>query len=594
MYSDRDIQEIKNRIDLVDLASQYTSLKSSGRRLRGLCPFHTEKTPSFYIDPEKQLYHCFGCGAGGDIFNFVMDIEKMSFNEAVEFLAERAGITLTRIYGKPKVSEREEVIKILERATELYRIYLLKTSEGKKAIEYLFDRNITLSSIKEFEIGLSPSDGNIITKKLISEGFKEKYLIDSGIAIKTSQGLIDRFRGRIMFPIRDIKNNVVGFGGRQFLTGEPKYLNTPETSFFKKGSLLYNLNRAKKYIVEADKVIIVEGYTDVIALHQAGIPFVVATLGTALTDVHLNLLSRFTKNIYLAFDSDLAGQKAAERGIELIPRATKLNIRVIIVPEGKDPAEFVNHYGKERAKEIFEKLIFEAKTLEDFVLTKRLSEFDFTNPKEKRAAAEIVAEILKLIDDPIIREEYIKRYANYLSVEEGLLRSKVKQTKWYNINRRGVSNLDPSLNRGKDSVEEAEKHFFKLLFSDFEKRIKKATELLKPEYFEDDILKLTFSAIIQDSKKFYSVKSLIEKLRLEAGEEAVRSLSEILVSESSSEEDERIFHEIIVYLRERYIKKRIAELKMKIFEAESKGDVRTAQSCLVEIQKLASSLRKKS
>ncbi|MCX7832012.1 MAG: DNA primase [Actinobacteria bacterium] len=594
MYSEKDIQEIKNRINIVDLASQYTSLKSSGRRLRGLCPFHTEKTPSFYIDPEKQLYHCFGCGAGGDIFDFVMDMEKMSFNEAVEYLADRAGVTLTRISGKPKFSEREEVLKSLERATELYRIYLLKSPEGKKAIEYLLGRNITLSSIKEFEIGLSPSDEKIITKKLISEGFKEKHLIESGIAIKTSHGLIDRFRGRIIFPIRDIKNNVVGFGGRQFLSGDPKYLNTPETNFFKKSSLLYNLNRAKKYIAESNKVIIVEGYTDVIALHQAGIPFVVATLGTALTDIHLNILSRFTENIYLAFDSDAAGQKAAERGIELIPKSTKLNIKVIIVPEGKDPAEFVSHYGREKAREIIEKLILEAETLEDFVLTKRLSEFDITNPKEKRAAAEKVAEILKLIDDPIIREEYIKKYANYLSVEESLLRSKIKQSAWYNINRRSVSNSEHSFNRGKDSIEEAERHFFKLLFSDYEKRVKKATEILKPEYFEDDILKLIFSAIIQDSKKFSNVQLLIDKLRLELGEEAVRNISEIFISESSFEDDERIFDEIIVYLKERFVRKRIAELKMKIFEAESRGDIKTAQSCLVEIQKLAESLRKNS
>lgn len=591
MYSEKDIQEIRNRVNLVDLVSHYTTLKRSGRSLRGLCPFHSEKTPSFYVDPEKQLYHCFGCGAGGDIFDFVMEMEKLNFNEAVEYLAEKAGITLTRVSGYAKTKERDLVLNALERAAELFRIYLLKSQEGKKALEYLTERKIGPLLVKEFEIGLSPTAPDLITKKLMSEGFKEKHLIEAGLTVRTSKGLIDRFRGRIMFPIRDIKDKVVGFGGRQFLSPEPKYLNTPETSFFKKGSLLYNLNRAKKYITEYDKVLIVEGYTDVIALHRAGFPYVVATLGTALTEVHLSILSRFTSNIYLAFDADTAGKKAAERGIELIAKSGRLNIRVVVLDEGKDPADFVNYYGEDKASMILEKLMANSESIEDFVIKRRLAGFDITNPKEKRKAAESIAQIISLIDDTIVRDEYIKKYASYLAVSEDALRLKVGRNKWYNFNVKGSSTVKDSDSRDSSFVE-AEEQLLSLLYRNYRNRIERF-KTLKPEYLFDDIISLSVKAILSAPEKCSEVKALIEAVRREYGEDAVKRLSGILLKQEEFEGDEeRIFDEIIVHLRERYFKKRITELRAELAEAESRGDFASAQRLLEEIQEIASSLKK--
>jgi len=590
MYLEKDIQEIRNRINLVDLVSEYTTLKKSGRSLRGLCPFHSEKTPSFYVDPEKQLYHCFGCGAGGDIFDFVMDMEKLNFNEAVEYLAERAGITLTRIQGPIRSGEKDQVIRALERATELYRIYLFKSEAGKEAIKYLLDRGISLASIKEFELGLSPEVSDAITKKLLAEGFKERHLLEANLSLKSSRGLIDRFRGRIMFPIRDIRDKVVGFGGRQFTSGEPKYLNTSETQLFKKSSLLYNLNRAKRYLAQSGRVIVVEGYTDVIMLHQAGIPYVVATLGTALTEVHLSLLARFVRNIYLAFDSDSAGQKAAERGIELISKAGKLNIKVVIVPEGKDPADFVKTYGG-KARDIFVELVEKAEPLEDFVLKRRLSGFDLLDPKQKRQAVEIVSDVLKIIDDPVVRDEYVKKYSLLLGVSEETLRSKISKPMWYNIICEGSAKNSIKI-QSKSSAEEAESRFFTLLYGDYRNRIEKALKNLKPEHFFDDIFRLIYAEIQSSPKECASVSGLIERVRGRIGEDAVKKLSPILISlDDSDGEDERIFDELIVYLKERLIKKRLSEIRLKILEAESRGDIEAALDYARKQQELLNLLR---
>lgn len=592
MYSEKDIQQIRDRVNLVDLVSQYTNLKRSGKSFRGLCPFHLEKTPSFYVDPQKQLYHCFGCGAGGDIFDFVMETEKLSFNEAVEYLAGLAGVTLTRVAGARKTDEKEAIYKALERAKELYQIYLLKSEEGKKAIEYLKGRNVSLSSIKEFEIGLSPNAFNAITKRLLKEGFKEKHLVEAGLTLRTSRGLEDRFKGRIMFPIKDLRGRVVGFGGRQFLSGEPKYLNTPETTLFKKSSLLFNLSKAKKFITEADSVIIVEGYTDVIALNQAGIPNVVATLGTALTETHLSIISRFTKNVFLCFDSDTAGQKAAERGVELIPKAGRLNIKVIIIPGEKDPADFVASFGETRAKEEFLKFMSQAELLEDFVLKRRLNYFDLTNPKDKRQALETASEIIALIEDEILREEFIKKYANILFTSDDTLRKVVSKKLWYNI--KGIKQEGLNQNEISRDLNEAEARFFNLLYADYEARVKKAIKELKPEHFFDDILKLLFSGIIQNPKSYSSINRLIEKVRLEAGEEGVKRISQIFLQKIPfGEDDERIFEETIVYLKKRLLEKEIFQLKLKIQEAEKRGDFELAQSLLKEVQEMVKTLNKK-
>jgi DNA primase len=428
VFSDRDIEEIRNRVNLVDFVSEYASLKRSGRRFRALCPFHSEKTPSFYVDPDKQLYHCFGCGAGGDIFTFVMEMEKLTFPEAVEYLAQKAGVTLARVSSKTDRSEKEIVYRLLEYAAKLFQVVLFKTEEGKKALNYLLEeRGISTVSIKQFEIGFSPTDENAITKKLLKEGFKEKQLIEAGLSIRTSRGLIDRFRGRIMFPIKDIKDRVVGFGGRQFLSDEPKYLNTPETAYFKKGSLLYNLNRAKHHAASEDRILIVEGYTDVIALHEAGIPYAVATLGTALTETHFSVISRFTKNVYLAFDADSAGRKAAERGLELISSGGSLNARVILFPEGKDPADFCRELDKKTAKEKIEKMLDESVSLEDFVIKRRISGFNLLDPKEKSQAAAEAARVISAIQDPVVRDEYVRKYSSRLGLSVDSFMTKVNK-----------------------------------------------------------------------------------------------------------------------------------------------------------------------
>lgn len=596
LFSERDIEEIRNRVNLVDLVSEYASLKRSGRRFRALCPFHSEKTPSFYVDPDKQLYHCFGCGAGGDIFTFVMEMEKLTFPEAVEYLAQKAGVTLTRITSKAERSDKEQTYKLLEYAAKLYQAVLFKTEEGKKALKYLLEeRGISLDSIKQFEIGFSPTDESVITKKLLKEGFKEKHLIESGLSIKTSRGLIDRFRGRIIFPIKDIKDRVVGFGGRQFLSDEPKYLNTPETPYFKKGSLLYNLNRAKHYAASEDKILIVEGYTDVIALHEVGIPYVVATLGTALTETHFSVISRFTKNVYLAFDADSAGRKAAERGLELISSAGNLNARVVLFPEGKDPADFCKELKNNDAKDVIEKMLNESVPLEDFVIKRRISGFNLLDPKEKSQAAEEAARVISVIADPVVRDEYVKKYSSRLGLSVDSFMTKISNP-WYNKKVETGRDAIPKEKTYQSTSSEEEFVFFRLLYQNYENRIKKSLELLESDYFTDDVLKLAFGIITEDPERYADESHLISELRNRGGEEAVKRITIAFIDSSDvlgQKEDylERIFEELIVYIRAKYFRDRIQEVKEKIIKAEESGNFEEASKYLEELQYLTSILR---
>ncbi len=591
LYSDKDIEEIRNRLSIEELVSEYLSLKRTGRYMRGLCPFHSEKTPSFYVDPEKQLYHCFGCGAGGDIFTFIMEMEKLNFSEAVEHLAQKAGVKLTVISARgTSHSDRERMFKLLEDATKLFRAFLVKTEAGKKALEYLYLRGISSDSIKKFEIGYAPDSMDSAIRQLKKLGYREKEILRAGIAVQTQRGLIDRFRGRIIFPIRDVRGRVVGFGGRLFegKSESPKYLNSPETEFFKKGSLLYNLQSAKHSAVSKDYIIVVEGYTDVIALTQAGFPNVVATLGTALTETHLSVLSRFTKNVYLAFDSDTAGEKAAERGIDLISKAGTVALKVVIFPEGLDPADFYVRFKDDGVQERIEELIISATPIEDFVIQKRIAGFDILDPREKSAAAKEAANVISRIQDPVVRDEYIKKYARLIGVSEDTLISLLKTAPV------GYEKVEKAAkNQKEDEEAEIERKLLRLLYSDYRNRVNVAVENLEPDYFFDEACRNAFKLIYKTPEAYEDSAKLIRDIRQAGGEEAVKVISGILISPQDipeGVEPDKLFREFIYCLKERYLKREIEKVRKEILAAEKSGDFERAKELLIEIKTLTAIL----
>lgn len=346
------IEEVRKSVDIVDVISEHVQLKKQGRNLIGLCPFHGEKTPSFSVSPDKQLYHCFGCGAGGNVFSFVMEIEGLSFVEAVVHLAKRSNVHLPEISTEKsnKKNDRTEIWhRAHELAAKLYQHVLLNMDEGLEAREYLRHRGFTTEMIDRFQIGYAPDSWDFLTSFLEKRKFPLEEMVNCGLLSlrEFDQKPFDRFRDRIMFPIWDGKGNIIAFGGRVIKQGNPKYLNSPESSLFNKSETLYFFHKARPNIRKKNSVVLFEGYVDVISAHRAGIDNGVATLGTALTEIQAKMLKRNTDHVVLCYDSDDAGQQATLKNAMILSDAG-LNIRVANLPDGMDPDEYIQKYGPER------------------------------------------------------------------------------------------------------------------------------------------------------------------------------------------------------------------------------------------------------
>ena len=351
-YSDDIIEEVRMKNDIVDVVSQYVKLNKRGSTYFGLCPFHNEKTPSFSVTPAKQMYYCFGCGAGGNVFNFVMEYENYTFGEALKHLADRAGVQLPKIEysgeAKKKAERRAALLEINKLAAG-YFYYQLRRESGRQAHEYLTGRGLSEETIRKFGLGYSDKYSDDLYKYLKSKNYSDELLRDSGLFnVDERRGMYDKFWNRVIFPIMDVNNRVIGFGGRVMGDGKPKYLNSPETTIFDKSRNLYGLNVART--TRKNYLILCEGYMDVISMHQAGFTNAVASLGTAFTTQHSVLLKRYTQEVRLAYDSDGAGQKAALRAIPIL-KSAGINVRVIHMDPYKDPDEFIKNLGTEAFQE---------------------------------------------------------------------------------------------------------------------------------------------------------------------------------------------------------------------------------------------------
>ena len=415
-----DIEQLKDRVDIVELIGSYISLKAAGPgSFKGLCPFHGEKSPSFHVRSNPAFYHCFGCGVGGDAFKFVQEIDKVGFSEAIEKLAQRTGYQLTYEEGERETSNRNLLLNINKAASEFYKSQL-QSEEGKAARDFLVSRGFDLESISEFEVGYAPKGWQNLSQHLTEKGFKLEDQALAGLLSKGEKGFYDRFRGRVLWPIRDANSQVVGFGARKLYVEDqgPKYLNTPETPVYHKSTVLYGLDLARREIASKRQVIVVEGYTDVMACHLAGEKTAVATCGTAFGEEHIKLINRLLgqstdpASVVFTFDPDAAGEKAALR---VYGDASKFNALTFVAsgPAGLDPSDLRQQQGNLAVVEMLKN----RKPLFEFVIQHRLSQFNLSDIDSRVAAARAAAPVVAEIVDPALRSGYTRMLAEWVSLD---------------------------------------------------------------------------------------------------------------------------------------------------------------------------------
>ena len=426
MIKQEKIAEVRDRASIVEVISDYVTLKKAGRNYQGLCPFHGEKTPSFTVSEEKGIFHCFGCQTGGSVFHFLMKYDQLSFPEAVERVAKRYGIKIERsdgMRGPSESGERELLYRINERTAVNYHQILLSQPAGRKARDYLKSRKVNEEMAQRFMVGYAPQTGSGLLDLLRREKLSVKEAMRLGlIGQRSGQQIYEKFFARLMFPIINAGGKVVGFGGRVLDQGLPKYLNSSETPLFRKGSILYGLYQAKEGIRRVDRVVVVEGYLDVMALHQFGVDYAVATLGTALTPDHVRVLGRYTPNIVALFDGDDAGRKAAARSCEIFIETGLLG-RAAFLPKGEDPDTYIHGHGAAA----LEKILEEAVPLADYYFSWLKQRFGMSLEGKSQIASE-VSRLLAKVSNPIEVDLLVRRAADTLGVREEVLRRPMAMT----------------------------------------------------------------------------------------------------------------------------------------------------------------------
>ncbi len=424
---DEFIQELKSRVDIEDVISNYVTLKKSGNRLVGLCPFHREKSPSFSVNKSGNYFHCFGCGAGGDIITFIRKIENVDYVDAIKIIAARAGMDVPE--GKADDGLRRLKNRIYEANREAAHFFfdqLMKNPAGNNALKYLRGRCLSDSTIVHFGLGYSPPDRHQLTNHLLSKGFKGEELVAANLVLQSRNGsgkYFDTFSDRVMFPIMDLKGNVIAFGGRIMTDIKPKYLNTAETPVFNKRKNLFAMNFAKNHV--KGQIILVEGYMDVIALHQAGFETAVATLGTALTPEQANKIKQYCEEVVICYDSDQAGKNATLRAINIL-RPAGLRIKVVHVPNGKDPDEFIKSYG-EQGPSRYGLLLEQAPNDIEYRLSELRKSFDLNNADDKVKYLTQASDILSAIENPVERDVYSSKLSDDLNVQKKAMESLVER-----------------------------------------------------------------------------------------------------------------------------------------------------------------------
>ncbi|NOZ61434.1 MAG: DNA primase [Calditrichaeota bacterium] len=468
-YSETIIEQVRNANDIVDVISQYLTLKKSGKRFVGLCPFHQDSAPSFSVDPEKQLFHCFGCKRGGSVFNFIMEIEKLTFPQSVKFLAEKAGISLNDSPQNLQLEKEKEALYFVNRWAANFFYQNLFSEAGKAGLDYIQSRGISPEMIKKFGLGYALPQWDGLIKKAQKDQVSLESLHKAGLIIKKDNGgYYDRFRGRFVIPILNLNKKVLGFGGRIINDDpqQPKYINSPETPIYRKGYVLFGLLQSRPEIQKLDQVIFVEGYTDLISLFQHGIQNVVATSGTALTSHQAKLIKRYTQNVVMLFDADSAGSAAAIRGAELF-LDEDIDVSIVTLPPGLDPDNFIQTQGADQ----FHNLIHQAMSLTQFKINLLTKQYDReTNQGMSHIITELLSSVAR-IKDPVKQNLTIKEIAEYFALEERALFQKLEMMKRGRTTYRPteVTPLEKKPEQQpqqKSRYELAEKNLLRLAFSD--------------------------------------------------------------------------------------------------------------------------------
>lgn len=425
-----EIEEIKSRLNIVDIIGKSVKLKKAGRNYKGLCPFHNEKSPSFVVSPDRQIFHCFGCGKGGTVFDYVMEFNHVDFAEALEDLAVLAGVKLTRrMSDSPQGNLKQKIYEVNHMASEFYHYVLTKHRLGEKGLAYLKNRGVSDKSITTFSLGYSPNSWDGVYKYLLKKGYDEELMEKAGLIIRMERaragerGYYDRFRGRVMFTLKDHRGNVVGFAGRVLNPDEKeaKYINTQETPVYIKSNVLYGLDVTKDAIQKENEAVVMEGELDLISSFQAGIGNVVAIKGSALTEGHVRLLKRFTERLTFALDSDMAGDAAARRGIEIADGAG-MDMKVVTLPSGKDPDEAARE-----SAGLLKKAIKDAVPVYDYFLSSSLKRYDVATPFGKKKISEELLPVIAKIENPIVQNHYVKKVAQVLDTSEDAIAESMRR-----------------------------------------------------------------------------------------------------------------------------------------------------------------------
>ncbi len=590
MIPDTVLQQIQDRLDIVEIISASVPLKRSGRSFKAPCPFHPEKTPSFYVTPDKQIFHCFGCGVGGNVFSFIMKLEKRDFLEVVKELAERVGVELPNDFA-PKDREREERLAVASRvnsqAMNFYHDFLLKSPEAQKARVYLRGRGLNEETLDRFKIGLSPDSWDALLQQLRGQA-AEKTLERIGLVLerKEKNGYYDRFRNRIIFPILDMKGICVAFGGRVMDDSLPKYMNSPESEFYSKGQHLYGLFWAKPAIREKDALIVVEGYMDFAMLFQAGIQNVVASLGTALTRDQVRLIKRHTHNVTMLYDADKAGETATMRGLELFLEEG-LEVKIVRLPQGHDPDSFVHKEGTER----FHEELSQAKNLFDYKLTLlRAQENAQTVEGRVKIANEMVI-LLAKVQNEILRAAWIRELSQGLGLPEEALTSQMKKPQGAAAHARLLKpeSLFAAPKLGEDADKRAEMLLIGLMMESTQ-YAKAVSAVIQPEDFHGADERKAAGIIFEHLEETTSASRIINRHPEDA--DLVK-----LVSTASAEMDAiadkmRTLEDCLAWMKRVRLKAEQEGLKHEIADAQRIGDKNRLKNLLEHFTELNKGIKK--
>ena len=581
-YSDELIEEVRSRNDIVDVISGYVRLTKKGSTYFGLCPFHNEKTGSFSVSPNKQMYYCFGCGAGGNVFTFLMQYENFSFPEAMEALAERAGIELPKqemSAQAKKEADKRQILLEINKAAGKYYYMLLRSEHGKQAYEYFKKRELSDATMQKFGLGYSDKYSDDLYRYLRKLGYDDAILKESGlVSIDEVRGGHDKFWNRAMFPIMDVHNKVIGFGGRVMGDGEPKYLNSPETKVFDKSRNLYALNFARQ--TKKPQMLLCEGYMDVIALHQAGFDNAVASLGTAFTSGHASLLKRYTKEVYLTFDSDGAGIKAALRAIPIL-KEVGLTAKVINMKPYKDPDEFIKALGAEE----YQKRIDAAENSFMFEIRILEQNYDMKDPEGKTAFQTEVAKKLLDFTTELERNNYMEAVADKYHMSFEALRNLVNQLGTQGGLVKERTPLKSGLNEKKHKKEDGMKQSQKLLLTwliEYDNLYDKIKDIITPEDFTEDIFRKV-AELLYEQKKSGTVNPA-QIISLFAEEEEQREVAELFHARihevDSAAERDKALKETILRVKDNSISYRSAHLELTDMQGLQQlvADKRTLQN----------------